>query len=1185
MNRSQNSLSVKTGIKAILTLAIIFLILQSNLNAQELFGRIKSPYFGNLTCFVIKSESTLFVGTWGNGISRTTDTCKIWTNVNSGLNDLYINDIFITPNGELYTATESGIYFSSDNGTTWQAKNAGITNPITRTIRMNSNGDLYAGTYGYGVYKSTNKGTSWTAVNKGLWFQNIRTIGFTKKGDILAGTWGEGVYRSTDAGSSWVKSNGGGLKSMYVSDFAINSSGDIYMGTNGTGVWLSVDYGISWIQFDTTKLWDLSVNSLCLMPNGQEPVIATRASGLWRFDNYVYQNWRRSNTLYDVAASCVRISPARKLYATVPYGGLYSSIDTGNTWLPIALKDSGSMSIIVAGKNGRLIAAGKPSGIYRSTNFGSSWDFVGMTTNKIYCLAFDSLNNMYAGTGKGIYRSTNEGTTWSLFGMQDSVIMTMCINSSNHVFAGVHQIYYTKNGGTTWQSGGSSADFGYTVSAIDQTGAIYMGGASNSFSITFNINRSTNGGTSWTSVSNGLKDVKSIAFTISGQVLIGSREGVNRSTDQGNTWITNPVTFGLSDPMVNAISVNTSNHIYVGMNWTMGTYHTSTNFTKWDSINFNYDLCEIGNITSNREGYTYFATNVVYRGIDKNMLVPPTLLSPADGTTSIEVNPSATLTWSPVPKAEMYQLEVSEYVNFSYRIELITKSPTFHILESTLNYATKYFWRVRSKVHSALSEWSPLSTFTTSLQPPVLITPANEKRGVKIISDFLWHPVDSAKTYEIEVSPTLDFKTKSFSKTGVTDTFCTVNSLASYTYYYWRARAVGKLGTSQWCQPWRFMTAVPPPKLRLPADKSTDIDITVKMQWDTVLAASEYYIQLATDSSFDQIHMVFDGKSLESSFHIMPNLDYNKKYYWRVKAGNDDGQSFYSAAWSFTTGIAAPTLQLPADSSKNQKIPLLFSWLQLDSAKFYKLQIAKDNQFNTIVFNDSTLTTTFKEISTLEYYTQYYWRVAAKLTNRTTSWTPIWSFKTILQSPQLTSPVQNATEQPLTLYLRWKKVTGAEYYHFRIGKDIAFVDLVKNVDSVKETEMDVANLDSNTKYYWQVAAFNNEGVSDWSVFGAFTTIAPSYVPEEIIVAMGSLSAVPNPFENEVELSFTLPIPMTVKAGIYNIFGREVSVLCNASYDSGLQRFSWKPAEMPTGIYFCRFEFNGFRETIKLILMK
>ncbi|MBM2816829.1 MAG: hypothetical protein HW421_3591 [Ignavibacteria bacterium] len=1174
--------------KMSITLVVLLLIFvaATQCNAQELFGRIKCPYYGDLTCFVIKSESTLFVGTWGDGIRKTTDTCKTWTNVNTGLNDLYVNDILLTSAGDLFASTETGIFFSSDNGTTWQARNTGIPNPIVRTVKMHTNGDLYAGTYGYGAYKSTNKGTSWFPVNKGLWYQHIRTFGFSKNGDILAGTWGDGVYRSTDAGASWIKSNGGGLKSLYISEFANNSSGEIYMATNGSGVWLSVDYGISWVEFDTSALKDLNITSMFLLPNGQEPVVSTRSAGVWRYDKNIYQNWRKPEDINKVGASCVRMSPGRKFYATIPYDGLFLSTDTCKTWKPIALRDSGALSIFVAGKNGHLLAAGKPNGVFRSTDYGASWANVGLSTYTIYSFAFDSLNNMYAGTDKGIYRSTNTGTTWNLFGLETSFIFTISINSSNHVYTGYRQVAYTKNGGATWDTGGSIADYGYMASGIDQSGAIYMCGATNWPLTTYTIVRSTNGGTSWTTISSGMKDANAIAFNISGNVFIGSYDGIIRSSDKGTSWYPDTIKLGLPDPpVIKAISVNTSNHIYVGINYPAGSYHTSTNFTKYDCISNNYNACETGNITSVKDGYTYLSTNAIYRFIDKNMLVPPTLLSPPDGTTTIEVNPSATLTWTTAPKAEMYQLEVSQYVDFSYRIEFITKSPTIHILESTLNYATIYYWRVRSKVHSAYSEWSPLSTFTTTLQPPVLITPANEKRGVKIISDFLWHPVDSAKTYEIEVSPALDFKIKTFSKTGVTDTFCTVNSLASYTYYYWRARAVGKLGTSRWCLPWRFMTAVPPPKLRLPADKSTDIDITVKMQWDTVLAATEYYIQLATDSSFDQLHMVFDGKSLESTFHIMPNLDYNKKYYWRVKAGNDDGQSFYSAAWSFTTGLAAPTLQLPADSSKNQKIPLLFSWLQLDSAKFYKLQIAKDNQFNNIVFNDSTLTTTFKEISTLDYFTQYYWRVAAKLTNRTTSWTSVWSLKTILQTPQLNSPAQDAVEQPLTLYMRWNKVPGAEFYHFRIGKDIAFVDLVKNVDSVKDTEMDVANLDSNTKYYWQVAAFNKESVSEWSVFGAFTTFAPSYVPEEILMTIGSISAVPNPFENEVELRFTLPIPMIVKAGIYDIFGREVSVLCNGSYDSGLKQLSWKPTELPSGIYFCRFEFNGFKEAIKLVNIK
>ncbi|MBL0063233.1 MAG: T9SS type A sorting domain-containing protein, partial [bacterium] len=59
----------------------------------------------------------------------------------------------------------------------------------------------------------------------------------------------------------------------------------------------------------------------------------------------------------------------------------------------------------------------------------------------------------------------------------------------------------------------------------------------------------------------------------------------------------------------------------------------------------------------------------------------------------------------------------------------------------------------------------------------------------------------------------------------------------------------------------------------------------------------------------------------------------------------------------------------------------------------------------------------------------------------------------------------------------------------------------------------------------------------------------------------------------------------VRAVVYDVLGREVAKLADASFSAGSHQLSWAAAEQATGIYFLRFETLGQIETRKLMLIK
>jgi len=92
---------------------------------------------------------------------------------------------------------------------------------------------------------------------------------------------------------------------------------------------------------------------------------------------------------------------------------------------------------------------------------------------------------------------------------------------------------------------------------------------------------------------------------------------------------------------------------------------------------------------------------------------------------------------------------------------------------------------------------------------------------------------------------------------------------------------------------------------------------------------------------------------------------------------------------------APPTLVSPVTQSTNLCTSPTFTWNAASGATSYRLQIATDVGFNTVVHDDATLTGTSAQVSGLNRGTQYYWRMNATGSAGTSAWTTPWTFTTI----------------------------------------------------------------------------------------------------------------------------------------------------------------------------------------------
>ncbi|MBK6767281.1 MAG: S8 family serine peptidase [bacterium] len=80
-------------------------------------------------------------------------------------------------------------------------------------------------------------------------------------------------------------------------------------------------------------------------------------------------------------------------------------------------------------------------------------------------------------------------------------------------------------------------------------------------------------------------------------------------------------------------------------------------------------------------------------------------------------------------------------------------------------------------------------------------------------------------------------------------------------------------------------------------------------------------------------------------------------------------------------------------------------------------------------------------------------------------------------------------------------------------------------------------------------------------------------------------AYPNPFNPTTSLEVALPQSAALTLRVFDIAGREVSVLASGQFNAGVHRFTFDAAGLATGVYFARAESSLGTQVQKLLLLK
>lgn len=78
---------------------------------------------------------------------------------------------------------------------------------------------------------------------------------------------------------------------------------------------------------------------------------------------------------------------------------------------------------------------------------------------------------------------------------------------------------------------------------------------------------------------------------------------------------------------------------------------------------------------------------------------------------------------------------------------------------------------------------------------------------------------------------------------------------------------------------------------------------------------------------------------------------------------------------------------------------------------------------------------------------------------------------------------------------------------------------------------------------------------------------------------------PNPFNPQTKINFDLPKALFAELTIYDILGRQISVLFNEHLNAGKYSVDFDGSNMPSGVYFYRLKTGDFSQSRKMILIK
>jgi photosystem II stability/assembly factor-like uncharacterized protein len=299
-----------------------------------------------VTCLAVAPDPqhTIYAGTLGGGIFKSTDHGTSWQAINQGLaltDAQKSNGVILTINAlaverpnyfKLYAATNIGLFRSVDGGATWlppvftYGAESVITDPLVPGTVYAVGGNDWASSY-----------TPWYSVDAGKTWAHLTQYpgGVTLiNGPTSFPIYGLGasVTRLNGVGQDWEELFIGLCHSLAVDPRAPQT---LYVGTEQNGVYKTINGGESWIQiisspFNFTP--QRQVTAIAIDPTNSDVYVGMQ-NGTWKYEGADQTGTLRS-------------------------GGIWKSSDGGATWTDLGLPSYRGVNAISLDRNKKAIYCG-----------------------------------------------------------------------------------------------------------------------------------------------------------------------------------------------------------------------------------------------------------------------------------------------------------------------------------------------------------------------------------------------------------------------------------------------------------------------------------------------------------------------------------------------------------------------------------------------------------------------------------------------------------------------------------------------------------------------------------------------------------------------------------------------------------------------------------------------------------
>ena len=360
------------------------------------------------------------------GVLKTINGGLEWLQKGLALINLYTVAVNPQTPSTVFAGTDGdGLYRSTNGGSSWGHRQRGISNASVNAILVHPSPTyaVYTSYLGGGVSRLPEGAADWQGFNSGLPEKNINgLVSNPANPDLLyALTSTSGLYwvNTSVASPSWTRLDQAGLPltaaiaPVFSPDHPFASREDMEAETE------SYPQAVPDTSLPQAPMGTVSLLSLAFAPsNTSIAYLGTAGNGLYATnDGGIHWN---SKNLSSATVTSIVVSPQNpsQLYAaTSTQGVVYYSNNGGTSYTPVTLPSSGTVySLAISPLDPTRVYAGTANGVYVGVNGSTSdWVHSGLVGVQVTTLAIrpDSASILVAGTTAGGYVSANYGQGWA----------------------------------------------------------------------------------------------------------------------------------------------------------------------------------------------------------------------------------------------------------------------------------------------------------------------------------------------------------------------------------------------------------------------------------------------------------------------------------------------------------------------------------------------------------------------------------------------------------------------------------------------------------------------------------------------------------------------------------------------------------------------------------------------------